>query len=292
MSGSAGGGRKDKKDLSGGKEVSAPSVVTGAYLTCDYSPTDDQSDPKEVGCSVMSAENVRIDPAMVDSLNFEATSSAGRSFAPSKINTSLWGAVWDSLTNLSSTTFHSDISLAGESIPLSCLGVPCKSPPYKPSVTKPVNNNPTTKKITGLKGIWPGKNSKWYTTGVNSAGLNVADQPAPADDYCDNSGNVVTENEAETRMRNFIKNHVHTVYQFLTEITSVNVDDSPSTRSATSDSMPSCVQLFNSQKVRRGMNCSVAIVKRAGSNVLSALVFPKDARADAELQLGSTPHCK
>lgn len=283
--------RKEKTDTSGRKDAPSPSVVTGAYLTCDYSPTDDQADSKAVGCSVMSAENVRIAPESVDSLNFEATSSAVRSFAPSKINTSLWGAVWDSLTNLSSTTFHADISVAGESIPLSCSGVPCKSPPHTPTVTKPVTKTPSPR-ITGLKGIWPGNNSKWYTTGYNSVGMQVAAQPAPPDDYCDNGGNVVGEREAESRMREFIKYKVNPIFQVLTEISSVNVDSAPELRNATSDAMPACVKLFGGQKVRTGSSCAVAIVERRGSNVLSALVFPVSAKAEAERQLGSTPHCK
>jgi hypothetical protein len=283
--------RKEKTDKSGAKDASAPAVVTGAYLYCDYSPTDNQGDGKAVGCSVMTAENAKMEASSVEGIDYEAE-SGGNTYPPSKTNTPIWGALWTSLTKLSSTTFHASVSTFDEQvIPLSCTSVPCKSAPVG-ATSKKLGKSPTKPMVTGISGVWPGNNSKWYTTGYNSAGLKVASQPAGPDEYCDTTGNVVSESEAESRMRQFIDDHVYTLYKLVTEITSINVDAAPSLRNATSDPGPSCVKILNSQRVRKGSHCSVAIVERDGSNVLSALVFPTTSHASAENQLRGLPACR
>jgi hypothetical protein len=283
--------RKEKTDKSGAKDASAPAVVTGAYLYCDYSPTDNQGDGKAVGCSVMTAENVRMESSSVEGIDYEAE-SGGKTYPPSKTNTPIWGALWTSLTKLSSTTFHASVSTFDKQVvPLSCTAVPCRSAPVTATSMAP-EKSPKKTTLTGIKGVWPGKNSKWYTTGFNSAGLQVASQPAGPDEYCYTDGKVVSESDAESRMRQFIDDHVYTLYKFVTEITSINVDAAPSLRNATTEPMPKCVKIFNSQRVRKGSHCSVAIVERDGSSVLSALVFPTTSHDSAETQLSGLPACK
>ena len=282
--------RKDKTDTSGGKRASTPAVVTGAYLTCDYSPADNQGDGKAVGCSVMTAENVRMESASVESIDYKAESS-GQTFPPSKTNTPIWGAVWASLTNLSSTTFHASIATSDKpAIPLSCTGVPCRSAPVNTTSLAP-GKSPSKTTVTGITGIWPGKNTNWYTTGYNNAGVKIANQSAGPDEYCYTDGKVVSESEAESRMIKFVDNHVYTLYKIPTQLSSIDVDSATSLRSATSDPMPSCVKILSSQRVRKGSHCSVAIVQRLGSAVLSALVFPTSSHDSAETQLRNVPPC-
>ena len=86
MSGAAGGGRKDKKDLSGGKEVSAPAVVTGAYLTCNYSSAGStNSNQDSVGCSVID-NGSPVEPTKENKLAFYRSFKNGPYIKPSKIN--------------------------------------------------------------------------------------------------------------------------------------------------------------------------------------------------------------
>ncbi len=280
--------RKEKTDKSGAKDASAPAVVTGAYLTCDYSPTDNEDDGKAVGCSVMTAANVRMDPSSVESIDYEAESS-GRTLPPSKTNTPIWGAVWTGLTNLSSTTFQASISTFDKQVvPLSCTAVPCQSAPFNITPTTP-GKSPKAK-INGLTGIWRGNGNNWYLTSEgNPVGLTLKTtrNPAEPDDLCDSSGQVVNKNTAQNRMKSFaLSNAMNPLTGLATSMISTWLGaDFDNSRSLTSIDAPACVKPIGGDLVRSGRNCAVAILRLSGTNVLSAAVFPVSSSTLIENQL-------
>lgn len=62
--------RKEKTDKSGAREVSEPAVVTGSYLTCDYSAKDDTGESQAVGCSMKAPSGNVIQPTAANKLAF------------------------------------------------------------------------------------------------------------------------------------------------------------------------------------------------------------------------------
>jgi hypothetical protein len=283
------GPRKEKTDKSGAKDASAPAVVTGAYLYCDYSPTDNQGDGKAVGCSVMTAENVRMEASSVEGIDYEAE-SGGKTYPPSKTNTPIWGAVWTGLTNLSSTTFHASVSTFDKQVvPLSCTAVPCKSAPFNITSKTPPGKSPKAK-ISVLTGIWRGNGNNWYLTSEGNPAnltLKTTRNPAEPDDLCDSSGQVVSKNTAQNRMKSFaLSNAVNPLTGLATSIISTWLsNDFDNSRSLTSIDAPACVRPIGGELVRSGRNCAVAILRLSGTNVLSAAVFPVSSSASIEKQL-------
>jgi hypothetical protein len=79
--------RKEKTDKSGAKDASAPAIVTGAYLTCNYSPTDATSGNNAVGCSVIDGGSPVI-PDATNKLAFYRSVNNGPYLKPNKNNTS------------------------------------------------------------------------------------------------------------------------------------------------------------------------------------------------------------
>jgi hypothetical protein len=79
--------RKEKTDKSGAKDASAPAVVTGAYLFCDYSPRDNTSEADAVGCS-MELNGNKVTPTTQNKLAFYSSKAGGAYKKPDKTNTS------------------------------------------------------------------------------------------------------------------------------------------------------------------------------------------------------------
>jgi hypothetical protein len=88
--------RKEKTDKSGAKEASAPAVVTGAYLYCDYSPRDvDGPDKDAIGCSVNDPSGKIMALTNSGTFRFFRSVNGGSYTAPSLSNSaSGWQAVF------------------------------------------------------------------------------------------------------------------------------------------------------------------------------------------------------
>lgn len=88
--------RKEKTDKSGAKDASAPAVVTGAYLYCDYSPRDvDGADKDAIGCSVNDPSGKVMALTNSGTFGFFRSVNGGSYTAPSLTNSaSGWQAVF------------------------------------------------------------------------------------------------------------------------------------------------------------------------------------------------------
>jgi hypothetical protein len=88
--------RKEKTDKSGAKDASAPAVVTGAYLYCDYSPRDvDGPDKDAIGCSVNDPSGKIMALTNSGTFQFFRSVNGGSYTAPSLTNSaSGWQAVF------------------------------------------------------------------------------------------------------------------------------------------------------------------------------------------------------
>ena len=82
------GPRKEKTDKSGAKDASAPAVVTGAYLTCDYSSKDDSGESQGVGCSAKDPSGNVIQPTASNKLAFYRTFKNGAYLKPDRTKNS------------------------------------------------------------------------------------------------------------------------------------------------------------------------------------------------------------
>jgi hypothetical protein len=80
--------RKEKTDKSGAKDASVPAVVTGAYLTCDYSSKDDSADSQGVGCSAIDQSGNVIQPTATNKLAFYRTFKNGAYLKPDRTKNS------------------------------------------------------------------------------------------------------------------------------------------------------------------------------------------------------------
>lgn len=88
--------RKEKTDKSGGREVSEPAVVTGSYLTCDYSPRDvDDAGQDAIGCRVSRADDKNMALTTSSDFQFYRSFNGGSYTKPSLTNSaSGWQAVF------------------------------------------------------------------------------------------------------------------------------------------------------------------------------------------------------
>lgn len=87
MSGDSGTSKgKKKKDDAVAIDAAEPYVVTGAYLTCDHSPTDAKGGDA-VGCSMMDGSGSKIAPTAQNKIAFYKSISRGAYQKPDQTNT-------------------------------------------------------------------------------------------------------------------------------------------------------------------------------------------------------------
>jgi hypothetical protein len=86
MSGDSGTNKGKKKDDAVAIDAAEPYVVTGAYLTCEQSPSDAKGGDA-VGCSLMDGSGAKITPTAQNKVAFYKSVSRGAYQKPDKTNT-------------------------------------------------------------------------------------------------------------------------------------------------------------------------------------------------------------
>ncbi len=147
MSGDSGTSKGKKKDDAVAIDAADPYVVTGAYLTCDHSPTDAKGSDA-VGCSMMDGSGTKMSPTPQNKLAFFSSMAGGAYKKPDQVNSgSGHQAVFlGSKDEISKSRFLATLANRYGIEEVACDTVPCK---------KPVNSGPKPTYIQlYVDGIW------------------------------------------------------------------------------------------------------------------------------------------
>lgn len=267
MSGDSGTSKGKKKDDAVAIDAAEPYVVTGAYLTCDFAEGANSPSGKSVGCSLMSSTGERIRSNQVDSLEYEAVPAAGAPIQPTATETSRWGAIWSSLSQLPKTRFKASVGIKGNNMEFSCSNVPCTSV--------------TAFGLSGLNGIIEPRTSSGAFQSLN------------ADDFCDARGKPISQEDfldlcaigkcgaGFQGLGNVVVEAGKNILDDLTGIftqrskkTAMRSNKTPDDRNFVA---VGCIMKNSDQspKMKKGNNCSVAAYKpKPNSNAEYFAVYP------------------
>jgi hypothetical protein len=261
MSGDSGTNKGKKKDDAVAIDAAEPYVVTGAYLACDYSPSDDAKGSKAIGCSILDDAGKRVAPSAAHELSFEAKTAGMSGTKPDLENTTNWSAVWQNIQKPAGTIFSGKILDRQSKAVVESFECefPCK----------------------------PTKAASKFTLAFNAydSGKYLETGRWKPDDMCDQNGNPISSKQlADKACASF--NSFQSFGQCFTRSfqKSAVVKEIP-LRSKVAQTGGFCIYKRSGELVSRGTACSVIVFKpQGGAHRMAIYKHPLTGQAKQEIE--------